>query len=165
MMTTVLITLSLLCLIIGLIGCIVPSIPGPPVSYCALLLLHAASDVPLFSAATLITFFILTLSITVLEYAVPLMGARLYGASKYGMWGSIAGMLIGVIFFPPFGMIAGILLGAIIGELIGGYSSAKALRSGFFSFVATITVMVLKFSTSVLMTYVYIRAAVSALKI
>lgn len=164
-MTTILIILSALCMLIGLIGCIVPSIPGPPLSYCGLLLLHVSSDIPLFSATTLISFFILTLCITVLEYAVPLMGARLYGASRYGMWGSIIGMLIGIIFFPPFGMIVGILVGAIIGELIGGYSSAKALRSGFFSFIATLTIMILKFSTAVLMTYAYIRAAIYALKI
>lgn len=164
-MDIILILLSAVCMLIGLIGCIVPSIPGPPLSYCGLLLLHVASGVPLFSAPTLIAFFILTLCITVLEYAVPLMGARLYGASRYGMWGSIIGMVIGIIFFPPFGMIAGILFGAIIGELIGGYSSSKALRSGFFSFVATITIMILKFSTAVLMTYVYIRGAVYALKI
>ena len=70
----------------------------------------------------------LTIVITILDYVLPVWGAKRYKASNHGIWGSIIGMFIGMIFFPPWGMILGLLFGAVIGELIDGKKTLKLLK-------------------------------------
>ena len=88
------------------------------------------------------------------------MGAQLYGASKYGIWGAIIGMIVGMIFFPPFGMIMGILLGAVAGELIAGKQYSQALTAGMASFVASILVIILRFSVCITMAFYYVKSLI-----
>ena len=113
-----LILLGIICAIVGVIGCIFPAIPGPPLSYAALILLQFAKEEPVFSKSFLVRFAVLTIVVSLGDYFLPLMGAKKYGTSKYGIWGAIIGMMAGIIFFPPFGMISGIFIGAILGELL-----------------------------------------------
>ena len=115
-----LILLGIICTVIGVIGCIFPAIPGPPLSYAALILLQFAKEEPVFSKSFLVKFAVLTIVVSLGDYFFPLLGAKKYGTSKYGIWGAIIGMIAGIIFFPPFGMILGIFIGAIVGELIAG---------------------------------------------
>src|SRR5687768_14093803 len=111
-METVLIILSIILLMAGLLGCVLPAIPGPPLSYAAMLLIQWAWQP--FSTTTLVIFGVLMIVVTILDYLIPVWGAKIFGATKYGVWGSIIGMLIGT-FLTPVGMIAGLLAGAIIG--------------------------------------------------
>jgi uncharacterized protein YqgC (DUF456 family) len=76
------------------------------------------------------------------------------------MWGSIIGMIIGLLFFPPFGMILGILIGAIFGELLAGQSSGKALKAGLVSCIATLATMIIKLSLSAILSFYYISALI-----
>jgi len=76
----VLIILGLLFALIGLIGCILPVIPGPPLSFCALIILSYAKNWEPFSAIFLIIMAGLTILATVLDYVVPAIGAKRYGA-------------------------------------------------------------------------------------
>ena len=62
-------------------------------------------------------------------------------------------MIVGIIFFPPIGMILGLILGAIAGELIAGKENSEALKAGFASFVLSIFMIIVKLSLSILFTY------------
>ena len=116
----------------GIAGCIIPALPGPPLNYVALVLLRIVLP-EAFSFSFLLTWGIITLIVVVMDYVLPILGAKKYNASRYGIWGSVIGMLIGIIFFPPWGMITGLLIGAIIGELIAGKENSKA-QSWFSNF-------------------------------
>jgi len=87
----------------------------------------------------------------VLDYFVPVWFAKKYGASKYGIWGSVIGMIIG-IFFTPVGMVLGMLIGAIIGEMVGGNDSVTAVKSGLATFAGTMLSIGLKLVVSVVIT-------------
>jgi len=154
-MEYLLISLGVICSIAGILGCIFPAIPGTPLNYLALLCLHFSQPEPVFSNLFLIVFAFLTILTSVLDYILPLLGAKWYGISKYGLWGSSVGLLIGVIFFPPFGLIIGILIGAIIGELLAGKEKSQALKAGIVTFVSNILAMVIKLSVSVLMAFYF----------
>ena len=156
MMELTFIILGIVCLVIGFLGCILPSLPGPPLTYCALLLLHFSQTEPVFSLFFLIAFACAVIIVSVLDFLIPLVGVKMYGASKYGIWGSLIGMIVGLIFFPPFGMIFGILIGAICGELMAGRSSGTALKTGFVSFAATVSTMFLKLAISSVLTFYFI---------
>lgn len=131
-----LITLSAILLIVGLLGCIVPMIPGPPLAYIGMLCLHFTDNVQ-FSATQLIVWGILVALTLVLDYVVPIIGTKLFGGTKYGKWGSLIGSILGM-FILPWGILLGPFLGAFIGELIGNQGSSDALKSGVGSFLGFI---------------------------
>ncbi len=154
-MEFVLILLGIICIIIGIIGCIFPTIPGPPLGYAALILLQFAKEEPVFGRNFLIKFAILTIIISLMDYFLPLLGAKLYGTTKYGIWGAIIGMIVGIIFFPPFGMVLGIFIGAIVGELIAGKENSMALKAGMITFIGSITAVFIKLSLSLVMAFYF----------
>jgi len=153
----VLIILGLLFALIGLIGCILPVIPGPPLSFFALIILSYAKNWEPFSVTFLIIMAGLTILATALDYVVPAIGAKRYGASKLGVWGSIIGMLIGLFIFPPWGMLIGAIIGALAGELAGGKKGKKALRAGWGVFVGNIIGIGLKLAFSGAILFFYIK--------
>jgi uncharacterized protein len=149
-METLLIVLATLCLLAGLAGCVLPAIPGPPLSYAGMLLIQWAWQP--FGTATLIVFAVITVSVTVLDYFIPVWGAKIFGATKYGIWGSIIGMLAGT-FFSPIGMIFGLLTGAILGDMYAGRNFSDAFKSGFGTFLGTVAGMFVKLTVSAIITF------------
>ncbi|EKU90437.1 DUF456 domain-containing protein [Bacteroides oleiciplenus] len=129
MIDIILITLGGICLIIGLLGCIIPMIPGPPVSYAGLLLLHITDKVQ-FSASQLLFWLLLVVVVQVLDYFTPIIGSKYSGGTKWGSWGCLIGSIVGIVFFSPWGIIIGPFGGAFIGELLGDRSAKDALKSG-----------------------------------
>ncbi len=153
----VLIILGLLFALIGLVGCILPVIPGPPLSFFALIILSYAKNWEPFSSTFLIIMAGLTIVVTILDYVVPASGAKKYGASKLGIWGSIIGMLFGLFFFPPWGMLIGAIGGALAGELAAGKEVKKALRAGWGVFVGNMVSIGLKLAFSGVILFFYIK--------
>jgi uncharacterized protein YqgC (DUF456 family) len=154
----VLIILGVVSLIIGLIGCIIPGIAGPPFSFLALILLSIAKKWEPFGVEFLILMAVLTAIVTALDYIVPAVGAKKFGASKAGFWGAVLGLFVGLIWFPPFGMILGAFLGAFVGELAVGKQGHEALKAGVGVFIGVMFGMVLKLILSGIMTFYFIRA-------
>lgn len=151
------ISLGILLTIAGIAGCILPLIPGPPLSYIALLLLLVV-DEQSFTPRFLIIWLLITVIVTLLDYYVPVWGTKKFGGSRKGVWGATIGLVAGIFFFPPFGMIAGPFLGAFVGELIEGKDTRAALRSGFGSFIGFLAGTVMKLTVSIIMAFYFFRA-------
>ena len=100
----------------------------------------------------------LTVLATFLDYVVPAIGAKKYGASKLGIWGSIIGMIFGLFIFPPWGVLVGAIIGALAGELAGGKRGKKALRASWGVFVGNIMGVGLKLAFSGTIFFFYIKA-------
>lgn len=149
-MESVIISIAILLSIAGVIGCIVPGLPGTPLNFIAMLLVQWV--VHPFENYTLILYGLLTTVIVVVDYMVPIWFAKKYGATKAGIWGSIIGMLLG-IFFTPVGMLLGMIVGAIVGDMLAGKSTGAATRSGVATFFGTLLSMVLKLGVSLLISF------------
>ena len=134
-----------ICLLVGLAGCFLPALPGPPLSYVGMILLHLTDKVQ-FTATQLIVWAILVIIVQVLDYLTPLIGTKYSGGSKWGNRGCIAGTVIGIFLFPPWGIIFGPLVGAVIGELLGGKLTHEALKAGLGAFVGFLLGVILKVS-------------------
>ncbi len=154
----VLIILAIICVIIGIVGCIIPGIAGPPFSFASLILLSIAKRWEPFSAKFLITMAVLTVIVTGLDYLLPAAGAKKYGASKFGFWGAIMGMILGILFVPPLGMIIGAFIGATAGELLKGKQSFEALKAGWGVFMGVMLGVLLKLIATGIMTFYFIKA-------
>lgn len=117
----------------GLAGCILPMLPGPPLAWLGMLLLHFTDRVD-FSVTELVVSALVVIATLVLDYFTPMIGAKKFGGGKYGNRGCVIGTIVGM-FFLPLGLILGPFLGAVIGELIAGKPFRAALKAGFGSFV------------------------------
>lgn len=137
-----LIVIAILLLIAGIAGCILPILPGPPLSYAGLLLLYF-TDRTDFSTAHLIGWLITVIVLQVLDYITPIIGSKYGGGSEFGNRGCIAGTLIG-LFFMPWGIVMGPFLGAVAGELLGGSDLPHAIRAGIGSLVGFLLGTLLK---------------------
>lgn len=143
-MSIALFILGLLLGLAGIIGCILPIIPGPPISYIGLLLVAWGRGWEKPSVTFLVIMAIVTILATVLDYVLPAVGAKKFGASKWGITGSVIGMLVGIFFIPPFGMVIGTFLGAVVGELARGRENSEALKAGWGVFIGTISATAVK---------------------
>ena len=155
-MDILLLILGFICVITGIIGSFLPALPGPGLSWIGILLLYLTKAVPNNYWVLGITLAI-TLLIMILDYIIPAKGTKKFGGSKYGIWGTNIGLLIG-FFFPPFGFILGPFLGALVGELY--YNSTdqkrafKAAIGSFIGFLGSIFIkLVLCFSFLILYFY------------
>lgn len=128
------------CLFLGIIGSFLPLLPGLACSWVGLLLLYCTDAVPMNFWVLGITFVIMIV-ITVLDYVIPAKGTKRFGGSKYGIWGTNIGLIIGIIAPIPFGVVIGPFLGALIGELIHDAAdhnrALKAAAGSFIGFLAS----------------------------
>lgn len=153
------ITLGVLAVIIGVFGSILPGLPGPPISFLALIFLDLTKDSP-FSLDFLVIMGVIMIIVTLLDYVIPVYGTKKFGGTKRGVWGSTIGLIIGIIIFPifgivigPFGLfgiILGPFLGAYIGEITGGKDSNQAMRAAIGSFIGFLAGTFMKFAYAVI---------------
>ena len=124
-------------MLVGVAGTILPVLPGAPIAFGALLLAKILNYSEL-SWWLIGLFGFLTIIGIILDYTLPIVTTKKMGGSKYGIWGVILGLIIGII-FSPFGFFSIILapfLGALIGELIYDRQNHKrAFKAAFGSVV------------------------------
>ena len=143
--------------LVGLVGCFLPVLPGPPISWGALLLLYFFGNGEM-SLRFLLIWLGITIVVTILDYIVPAQFTRVTGGSKAAGRGSLAGLIAGLIFFPPWGMIAGAFLGALLAEVLVNRSSiADSVKPAFGSFLGFLTGTFLKFVSSAMMFWYMFR--------
>ncbi len=103
-------------LILGLIGAIVPVLPGPLISYVGLLCFHFF--VERLNMDSIIWLGVVVVAISILDYFLQIYGVKKAGGGKYAISGSVVGMLLGIFLFPPFGILVGTFIGAYLGAKI-----------------------------------------------
>jgi uncharacterized protein YqgC (DUF456 family) len=141
-MEIALVILAFVLLIIGLLGAVVPVLPGPPLSFIGLLVMQW-SGYGGFSTTFLLVWGIIAAVVTVMDYFLPSLLAKRFGGSRAAAIGSFLGVLAGVFVLPPWGMIAGPFFGALIGELIhmcivrtgDGIKAFKVALGAFLAFI------------------------------
>ena len=154
----IMIIVGLVLAIAGVVGCLLPMMPGPPLGFIALLIISFARNWEPFSTTFLVVVGAVTALTLLLDYVLPVMGARKYGASRLGFWGSMFGVLVGMFVFPPFGMIIGGFAGAVAGELCAGSAGRSALRAGWGVFAGNLLGIALKTGLSVIMLFLCVTA-------
>lgn len=133
--------IALIFLILGLVGCFISIMPGPILSYLALLCLIPTDNC--LSVASLVFLGVLAIAVTVVDFIIPSLGAKKFNCSSCGIWGCTLGTFVGAFFF-PVGIIVGPFLGAFIGELIAKKDVSAALRGGIGAFLGFLAGTLLK---------------------
>lgn len=133
MIDVLIFSLAFLLLIGGIVGCVLPILPGAPLSYAGLLLLHFTGRGD-FSTVQLVTWLVVVIVLQVADYITPILGSKYSGGTDFGNRGCMAGTILG-LFFMPWGLVLGPFLGAVVGEMLGGRDLPHAIRAGIGSLI------------------------------
>ncbi|MFY0629922.1 MAG: DUF456 domain-containing protein [Flavobacteriaceae bacterium] len=148
--------LGFIFIILGIIGSFLPILPGPITGWVGLLLLHLTTVIPQDWTFLGITLGI-SIVIYILDFIIPAWGTKRFGGSKYGMYGTTLGLIIGLLFLGPLGIIIGPFGGALIGELIyDGKDSKRAFRAAYGAFIGFLFSTGLKFIVSLIFAGLFI---------
>ncbi|WP_428224224.1 DUF456 domain-containing protein [Flavobacterium sp.] len=155
-MDLVLTCIGFACMIIGIFGSFLPVLPGPGISWLGLVLLYFTKAVPDNYWVIGVTFIIILL-ITLLDYIIPAKGTKLFGGSKYGVWGTNIGLIVGLLSPIPMGFIIGPFVGAFVGELYyNSQEQKRALKAATGSFIGFLASTFMKFVVCIIFLGYYI---------
>ena len=152
-------SLALLVMLTGLIGSLLPVLPGTP------LILIAAIGHRLYfgdaSASNLVLAILGTLMVVslVFDFLASVLGAKKFGATWRGMAGAVIGGIIGLFFSLP-GIILGPFLGAMLFEMLGDKEFKKAAKAGLGATVGLLLGVVGKFSIGVVMIILFATSVI-----
>lgn len=136
-------------MLVGILGSILPVIPGTPISWLGLLVLHLAPSIP-FDWVFIVLTGIVAIGIYVMDYIIPAIGTKKFGGSKAGAWGTTIGLIIGIIAPIPFGILIGPFAGALVGELLFNKTEGpKAFKAALGSFIGFLASTFIKFMATV----------------
>jgi len=123
---------------VGLIGTVVPILPGTTIILAAAvihrMMLGAEKSIGWPTIGILV---LLTLATYALDFLGSYLGAKYFGATKWGTFGAIIGALIG-LFFGIIGLFVGPVIGAITGEFIAGKKMIAAGKAGWGSLLGNL---------------------------
>ena len=153
------IVLGTLFLAVGVIGCIVPALPGPILAYISLILISIPGVWGVVPVWALVALGLLAIATAVLDNVLPAMSSKKAGASKAGIWGSVIGMIIGS-FFTPIGTIIGAFVGALAGEVIFNPKNREPLRAAAGVFRGTLLAILLKLVATGIIGWYFVRGAI-----
>ena len=151
-MDTLLIIAAILCGVVGLIGSVVPVLPGPALSFVGIICAYMTNNSAI-STPMLWVWGIITLVVTVLDYILPAYFSKVFGGSKAGVTGATIGVFAG-LFMGPIGIILGPFVGAVAGEMFNQQRTfGEAVKVGFGSLISFIVGSGLKLVVTGMMMY------------
>ena len=160
-MEIVLIIISFLFVILGIVGSFIPIIPSPISGWLGLLILHQASFLEAQYYFLAITFAI-AISVFILDYFIPSIGAKKFGGSNAGVIGSTIGLVIGIFLFGPIGILFGSFFGALIGELTVNINNMRiALLAAIGTLIGYLGGVLLKLSVSLFFLVKFFKIVIS----
>ena len=144
-------------IIVGLVGTVLPALPGLPLMFCGMLLGAWAGDFKEISVWTIVLLAILMLVSVAVDFLATLLGAKKFGASKKAMLGAAIGTLAVFVFSIP-GLILGPFVGAIIGEMMDGKEWRAATKTGFGTWLGLAIGTALKLALAFCMLGIFVMA-------
>jgi len=147
----ILILIAVITALLGIIGAVVPNMPGPPLCFASMVAAYFACPGQI-TTELLLWMAGLTVLVTVIDYVAPILLTKIGGGSKYATWGSTIGIVAG-LFFMPLGIIVGPLLGAFIGEMLHDFDFIRSVKVSAMSLISFLLGTGLKLIASLVMTY------------
>jgi uncharacterized protein YqgC (DUF456 family) len=156
-MTIFLWTLSVMLVLAGIAGTILPVLPGVPLVFFGLVIAAWIDDFQRVGWGVLVLFAVVTLLSQLIDLLVTVKGAQQMGAGRAALFGATAGMVVGLFFGFP-GLIVGPFLGAFVGEYLVKGNLLQSGKAGFGTWVGLLCGVVLKLVVIVAMMGVFLAA-------
>lgn len=150
--------LSGILILIGMLGTVLPVVPGIPLAFVGMLLAAWAGDFSKISLFTVIVLGLLTAASVAVDFFASLIGAKRAGASKMAMLGGALGGLIGFFILNIVGLIIGPFIGVVAVEMFRGKSAREAGKIGLGTWIGMAVGMALKVGLAFAMLGIFLFA-------
>jgi uncharacterized protein len=137
-------------MIAGLVGAVVPFLPGAPLIFAGALLYALTTDFTPVGAGRLAILAVLGVLAWALEHLAGVVGARRAGGGRAAVVGAMVGMVVGVM-VAPIGLLLGPIVGAVAGELLTGRAPGASVRTGVGAALGVLTGVVAHFTLALVM--------------
>jgi hypothetical protein len=152
-------TLTIVLMLTGLVGTVAPLLPGTTIILAAAVVHHfALGEAHSVGWWTLGGLLLLTVVSHIVDFVSGALGAKWFGATRWGAIGGILGAIVGIFFGLP-GVFLGPLIGVLAGELLGGKGLLPAGKSTWGTFLGTTAGMVCKLAIAAVMISWFLLAA------
>ena len=152
----IILAVSLLIMLSGLVGIVLPIIPSTPLIWIGVFIYAVCDGFESIGWSLLLIFAILAIVSLVLDYLGGVIGAKKYGATRWGLIGSVIGGIAGFFMGGIVGLIFGPFFGAVLSELIFGKDLKGAFKSGIGTLVGFLGGVIVKLVISVVMIGIFI---------
>lgn len=159
-METGLIIIAMIAGVVGLLGVIVPILPGTLLSYVGLVCAYFVTG-SVITMTQLIICGVVSLVVILLDYLLPGYFTKIFGGTKAGITGATIGTFVGILFGIP-GIILGPFFGAVIGEMVGSKTGIdKALTIGLGSLLSFLVGSGIKLIAGLYMIYLILKVFIN----
>ncbi len=151
-----------LLLLIGLLGSLIPSLPGLPIIFAGILVFALVTDFNPVGLQFVIVTGAVTALMQVFDYLAGMWGVKKLGGTGWGVGGSLIGSIVGFVFFGAFvGMFLGAFIGAFLGELLGaGQNLSSSFKIGMGSIIGLLAGTLIRIVVALAMVAAFILQAV-----
>ena len=139
----------------GLVGAIVPLLPGAPLIFAGALLYAVSTDFTPVGVGRLAILAALGVLAWALEHVAGVVGTRRAGGGRAAVIGATLGLFVGVM-VAPMGLLLGPILGAIAGELLSGRAPKASVRTGIGAALGVLTGVVAHFALALVMVGLFV---------
>jgi uncharacterized protein YqgC (DUF456 family) len=157
--TTLLLVLAGLTVVVGLVGTVLPAIPGVPLIFLGLFLAAWAEGFQYVGMGTVTVLGVMALVAYGVDLVAGALGAKKFGASRLAILGAMIGALVGLFMGIP-GVLIGPFVGAAAGELVARRDLLQAGRAGFGTWLGLVVGAAVKIAISFSMVAVFVVARV-----
>jgi len=147
--------LAVLIVLGGLVGTVIPALPGVPMVFAGLLLAAWAGGFETVGPVTIAILGALTALAWLIDFLAAALGAKQLGASQRAFWGATFGAVVGMFFGIP-GIILGPFVGAVVAELSAGRKLDEAGRAGYGTWIGIVLGAAAKLAIAFLMVGIFI---------
>ena len=135
--SVIVLIIGVLLVFVGLIGLILPILPGPALIFAGLVLAAWAEDFAHVGSMTIVILAVLAILAHAIDFIAGAFGAKKFGASRWASFGALIGAVVGV-FFGFIGVLIGPFIGAFLGEFMVKNHIHSATRAGIGSWLGVI---------------------------
>ena len=135
---------------IGLLGTLLPGIPGVGLVYAAIVFYAIADKFTSIEFSTVLVFGLLTIFASIAQYVGSIWGAKYAGAKTKALAGTLIGSLMGT-FGGPLGIFIGAFIGALVGALLENTDSYTAVRVAFLSVIGILSGTIIQLFLSIVL--------------
>lgn len=150
MSSTIALIIAFILFLIGLVGTLLPVMPGVALIWSGMLVYGLITGFEAFGWTFLLGQALIALAVLGIDYFLTAMGSKYFGGSKAALWGAAGGLLVGIFFF-PVGLLIGPFIGATLADLIARKNSSQAVKSGLGASIGFWTALPLKLIMEIVM--------------